>query len=143
MAENSLTPEEAAENAKGRYKVSVARLQDELDHLIKIFAHMRESFENEMMDGLGYKKLTVTDRQMKQGASLSKMMTELVACKVRYDKAAKTMADSMTAEEERGAVLKYLQSLSAPDRKDFLGVLRQWMKARNEVYYDRDAGKSE
>lgn len=127
-------PKAKAEAALEKHKLTVTRLQDELDALIKIFSHMRKCFENEMMGGLGYKMLALTEPQIKQGAALSKMMTEMVNCKVRFDKAAKLMADSMTPAEERAAVLKYLQSLSVEERGDFVEVLRQWMDRHNESY---------
>ena len=128
---------EKVEKALERHKLSVTRLQDELDSLIKIFSHMRECFENEMMDGLGYKKLALTDKQLKQGAGLSKMMTEMVNCKVRFDKAAKMMAESMTPEEERQAVMKYLQSLPYEERRSFVQRLREWMIAHHEAYVEQ------
>ena len=128
---------EKIEKALERHKLSVTRLQDELDSLIKIFSHMRECFENEMMDGLGYKKLALTDKQLKQGAGLSKMMTEMVNCKVRFDKAAKMMAESMTPEEERQAVMKYLQSLPYEERRSFVQRLREWMIAHHEAYVEQ------
>lgn len=133
---NSLDPAEKREGALELHKISVARIQDELDKLIKIFSHMRECFENEMMEGMGYKKMALTDKQIKQGAALAKMMTEMIGAKVRYDKAAKTMADSMTAAEEREAVMKYLQSLPKEDLKSFLSTLTAWRDRRNEAFHD-------
>ncbi len=129
---------EALERLRGdgihKHKVSVVRLQDELDSLIKIFSHMRECFENEMMEGLGYKKMAVTQKQLAQASELAKIMTAVVAAKIRFDKAAKQMADMMTAEEEREAVTKYVQSMSVEDRARWVDNLRQWMGRRNERF---------
>lgn len=129
-----LSVEGHQEKALKKHNISVVRLQDELDHLIKIFSHMRECFENEMMDGLGYKKLALTAKQIGQGGELAKMMTAVVAAKIRFDKAAKQMADSMTPEEERNACLKYVQSLEPAERQTWLHNLREWMERRRESY---------
>lgn len=126
---------EKVEQALHRHKVTVVRLQDELDSLIKIFSHMREAFENEMMSGMGYKKLALTDAQVKQGAALSKMMTEMVTCKIRWDKAAKQMADSMTAEEEHEAVLKYIKTLEPEQQKRLIQNIKAWQ----DLKYERDS----
>lgn len=131
-------------NAKGMalkdHKLSVARIQDELDALIKIFSHMRESFENEMMEGLGFKQLAVTDKQLKQAEQLSKIMTAVVASKIRYEKAAKALAESMTPEEERKACLDYVKSLDPKDRRNWVECLRGWMKQNNEAYVATHVG---
>lgn len=132
---NDLTVAEKVEQALHRHKVTVVRLQDELDSLIKIFSHMRQSFENEMMDGLGYKKMALTDTQVKQGAALSKMMTEMVMCKIRWDKAAKQMADSMTPEEEREAVMKYIKTLTPEEQRTLVYTIKQWQ----DLKYERDS----
>lgn len=120
--------------AKADYKLTVNRIQDELDSLIKIFAHMRECFENEMMEGLGFKKMGLTESQVKQGAALSKMMTEMVNCKIKWDKASKALADNMTPEEEQDAVIKFLQSQEPAVRWRVLSVVRKWMKSHGEKY---------
>ena len=136
MSSQAKDPAEKAIDALHDHKVSVVRLQDELDSLIKIFSHMRQSFESEMLSGLGYKKMGIAPGQLAQADGLTKMMTTLVSCKVRFDKAAKAMADLMSPEEERLACLKYVQSLEPADRRSWLRSLREWMKRRNEPYTD-------
>lgn len=137
---NGLSPAEKSLQALHDHKVSVVRLQDELDSLIKIFSHLRECFENEMMDGLGYLKKGVPIGLMKQGTELTKMMTAVVDSKIRFDKAAKAMADLMTPEDEWAACLKFVQSMTPEDRKSWLNSLRMWMVRRNESYTDQPAG---
>lgn len=110
------------------------RLQDELDKLLKIFSHMRQCFESEMTDGLGYKKIGITPVLLKNAVELGKLMTSLVDSKIRYDKAKKQLADDMTPEEEELACLTYLKSLSGDRRQAALIKLRDWMKLRNEPY---------
>jgi hypothetical protein len=134
-----LSVAEKVEQALHRHKVTVVRLQDELDSLIKIFSHMREAFENEMMSGMGYKKLALTDNQVKQGAALSKMMTEMVTCKIRWDKAAKQMADSMTPEEEHEAVMKYIKTLSPEDQRRVVASIKAWQ----DLKYEREPRTSQ
>lgn len=130
----TLEPAEQTIKALHLHKISVVRLQDELDALIKIFSHLRESFENEMMSGLGYKKLGVPPGLMKQGQELTKMMTDVVAAKIRFDKAAKAMADNMTPDEERLACQKYVRSLPPDLRRIWVDELYAWMRKQNESF---------
>ena len=121
---------------------SVTRIQDELDRLIKIFSHMRECFENEMYEGLGIKKMTVTDRQMRQGQELAAMMSKMVDAKIRYEKASKLMAEVMTPEEERHACTKYIQSLEPEVRRAWVDNLNDWRRARAEDIYANEGHRN-
>ncbi len=139
LAQHLRDVEADQKKALEKHKLSVVRIQDELENLIKIFGHMRECFQNDMMDGLGFKKLTVTDKQLHQAEQLAKIMTNVVAAKIRYEKAAKTLADAMTPEEERKACLDYVKALSTEERKTWLSNLRRWMKGHGESYVDESA----
>lgn len=112
----------------------VVRLQDELDSLIKIFSHMRESFEAEMMDGMGYKKIGTTQTLLNKAKELALLMTTVVNAKIRFDKAHKTLAESMTPDEELKACGDYIRALDAPVRQQWLRNLRDWMSRRGESH---------
>lgn len=93
---------------------------------------MRKCFENEMFEGMGYKKMVVTPKQLETGKELSLMLEKMVSAKVRWDKASKEMASTMTPEEERAACYKYIQSLEVEERQVWMTQMREWMKDRGE-----------
>lgn len=128
------SPAEKAAIALELHKIQVVRIQDELDALVKIFSHMRESLQNEMFEGLGYKKAGVLPSLLKPAESLTKMMTSMVDAKIRFDKAAKVMADQMTPEEERAACMKYVKSLPVEERNAWVRELKIWLGKHNESY---------
>lgn len=127
-----LDPDDLREKAKAQAKHLVQRLQDELDEMIKIAAHMREAYHNELMDGLGYKKMGVTPEMVRKGKELATMFDTLTSAKIRFDKSLKQLAETMTPEEERAAVKTYIRSLSVEDRHTLMKDIRDWMKKRNE-----------
>lgn len=108
----------------------VVRMQDELDKMIKLFSWARECVENELTEGMGFKKIGLPDKAMKKLKELAAMCNEVVGAKIRYDKAAKQMADTMTPEEERYAVIQYLKSASVEDRKYVIRKVTDWMNTR-------------
>lgn len=95
---------------------TVVRIQDELDRMIKLHVFMREALENEIMSGAGYKKLGANEKDVKKLKELTQSMDSLVSCKIRWDKAAKQMAETMTPDEEMKAVITYILSLSPEDQ---------------------------
>lgn len=128
----TLEPDELREKAKAQAKYLVQRLQDELDEMIKIAAHMREAYNNELMDGLGYKKLGVSAEMVRKGKELATMFDTLTSAKIRFDKSLKQLAETMSPEEEKAAVKTYIRSLSVEDRKNLVKDIRDWMRKRNE-----------
>lgn len=126
-----LTPEQHREQAKKRLAHAVVRLQDELDKMIKLFSAAREAVENEMMEGMGYKKLALTDKDMKKLVGLADLASSVVSTKIRFDKASRQMADTMTPEEERKAVISYLKAAEPRDREYVLTQVKEWQDRRN------------
>ncbi len=126
----TLEPEEARLKVKAEHERIVVRLQDELDKMIKLFSWAREATENDLMGGLGYKKLTVTDKDLKKLKELSNMCDSIVSAKIRFDKAAKSMADTMTPAEEKAAVIAYIKAAEVVDRADILHRIKDWENKR-------------
>lgn len=123
---NALDTNEARAKAVLDHKHRVVRLADELDKLIKLVTWARESVEAELFSGLGYKKEGLLDKDLKKIKDLSATWNSVVEAKIRFDKAAKQMADSMTPEEERSAVIAYLKSLAWPERNSILQLMKRW-----------------
>lgn len=116
-------PNEMRENVREHYEKMVVRLQDELDRLIKMYTWARESLENEMFSGMGYKKLTLGEKDIKKLKELTVGINNLVESKIKYDKAQKQLAASMTPAEERDAVIKYIVSLPGEARHELRAML--------------------
>lgn len=89
----------------------VTRLGDELDKLIKLITWARECLDNELMSGMGHKKLGIGDKDIRKIKDLAATMNSAVEAKIRFDKAQKQLADTMTPEEEFEAVVAYAKSL--------------------------------
>lgn len=99
------------DGAKDELQRLVVRLQDEMDRLIKMYAFQREALENEMVSGMGYKKMGADDKFLRKLKELTIGMSNLVEIKIKYDKAQKSLIASMTPAEEEDAVFKYIMSL--------------------------------
>lgn len=127
---NGPTPDESRESVKNEHGRIVVRLQDELDRMIKLFSWAREAAENDLMGGMGYKKLTITDKDLKKLKELATMCDSIVSAKIRFDKAAKSMADTMTPAEEKAAVVAYLKAAEVQDRADILNRIKDWENKR-------------
>lgn len=111
----------------------VVRIQDEMDKLLKIFSHMRQCIENEM----DYTKTMLSQKTVDQAGALAQMMDKVVTAKIKFEKSAREMAESMTPEEEREACTKYIQSMEPDVRKQWLNNLLDWMERRAEVMHGR------
>ena len=120
----------ARAKAKAEANRIVVRMQDELDKMIKLFSRTREAIENELMSGLGYAGHGVTDKDMKKLSTLSTMCDHLVSAKIRFDKAAKQMADTMTPGEEKAAVIAFIKSCEKQDRADIISRIKDWEAKR-------------
>lgn len=127
---STLEPEEKREKAKASHEHMVTRLQDELDRMIKLLSHAREATENELFEGLGYKKLALTDKDLKKLNGLADLAKSVVDTKVKFDKAMKAMADRMTPAEEKAAVVAYLKACEAQDRADIINRIKDWEAKR-------------
>lgn len=128
--DKTLEPEELRAKVRIEQERIVVRIQDELDRMIKLFSYARECMENELTDGMGYKKLAITDKDLKRMGELAKMCDTIVASKIRFDKAAKQMADTMTPAEEKAAVIAYIKSAEPQDRADIIHRIKDWEAKR-------------
>lgn len=104
-------PDQLRDTSRERYEKMVVRLQDELDQMIKIYQFARESLENEMFSGMGYKKMALGEKDVKKLKELTIGLNSLVETKIKYDKAAKSLAENMSLAEEMTAVVTFICSL--------------------------------
>lgn len=117
--QNALSPDEAREKAVEKQKSLTLRLEDELDSLIKMFSFARQALNNEMFSGMGYKQMGIGDKEVKKLKELTIGMNSVVEAKIRYDKAKKQLAATMTPDEEMSAVVTYVKSLDVDSFKRF------------------------
>src|SRR6476659_855897 len=117
MPDSAHVAQDAA-GAKARLAKMVVRIEQELDKTIKMFAFAREALENEMMDGLGYKKQGLHDSFPKKLKELVLGMNSLVETKIKWDKAKKQLGESLTLEEEIEACYQFVLSLTDTQRHD-------------------------
>ena len=113
----------SAEKVRIQQEHIVVRLGDELDRLIKIGAWLRERLENELGETIG--KGLPRDG-IKMYKELATTIESVVSAKVRFDAAAKKMADNMTPAEERKAVITYIKACNPEDRKEIIRDVKRW-----------------
>lgn len=123
---SGLGPDQLRENALEDYRKHVVRIQDELESMIKMFSFMRGALETEMMSGLGYKQMSADDKLVKKLKDLTLGMEKLVDAKVKFDKAMKGLAESMTPEEELKAVEAHIKALPHAERTVWLRTMAYW-----------------
>lgn len=116
MPDKSIAGAATPENAKERLRLLVTRIEQELDSMIRMFAFARESLENEMLSGLGFKQHGLQDTFPKKLKELTLGMNSLVETKIKWDKAKKQLGEQLTPEEERAACVQYILSLTDNER---------------------------
>jgi hypothetical protein len=98
----------------------IQRLGDELDQLIKLVSWARESLQNELYTGMGYRKEALGESDLRKLKDLTTTVNSAVEAKIKWDKSQKSLADSMTPEEERAAVVAYIKSLDLEQYREFM-----------------------
>lgn len=101
----------------------VTRIQDELEALTQIVRKMRVQFAKEV--DAWAETGNFRSEMVKMGRELTTMVDSLLSLRIRFDKAQKELADNMSPEEERLAVIAYLKTLTSQDRY----ILLQHVKA--------------
>src|SRR6476469_7271833 len=96
---------------------TLARLENELDALINMFAWARKSLENELQSGLGSKQMALTEKDTKKLKELALGMSTAIESKIRWDKAKRDLAKNMTPQEEMAAVIAYIVNLKDEDKQ--------------------------
>lgn len=127
------TPDEVREAKRAAYQAAVTRLGDELDKMARMITFAREALENELFSGMGYKQMGIASADVQKISTLSTALERAVSAKIRYDKAAKDMADSMTPEEELKSVRAYLRSLDQETLREVRDGLNDLILARNKA----------
>jgi len=105
----------------------VVRLGDELEKMLAIGSYLRECLQVEIEQAVG---AGVPKNAIKQFSELAKTLDSVVSAKVRFDKAAKQMADIATPLEERNAVIQYLKAAHPEDAKEVWREYREWQDRR-------------
>lgn len=113
----------SAEKVRIQQEHIVVRLGDELDRLIKIGAWLRERLEADLQQVIGK---GLPREGIKMYKELATTIESVVSAKVRFDKAAKQMADNMTPAEERKAVITYIKAANEEDRKEIIREVKRW-----------------
>lgn len=137
MASKEIKDATDSESAIERMHALTVRLEDELDKAIKLYHFARGSLENEMLGGVGYRQMAISEKDLKKLKELTVGLNSLVETQVKWDKHRKTMTTQMTPAEERGAVVKYIKSLSYEDRDELYKRLRE-----NGIWLAKDHGSN-
>lgn len=111
-------PAQRQEDYRAVYEANVVRLGNEIERMIKLVSWARECLENELIGtGLGYKKMGISEKDVQKLKNLTAAVEQAANTKIRYDKAAKELAASMTPEEEYEAVWAYCLALPIEKKK--------------------------
>lgn len=99
---------------------------DEIDRVLRILSAMRECIEADLNHGLNLKEPGIPKGTLTQLKEISSIFNSLCDAKVRLDKTAKQLAESMSAEEELAAVRAYIRALEPRQRQKFLEEEQAW-----------------
>jgi hypothetical protein len=99
------------------------KLGEELDKMIKLLTWAREKMEEAITKTVGMGGAGFPEADARKLRYLTSAYNDALAAKIRYDKAAKEFADSMSSTDERNAVIGYLKALEPADLKKVLNAL--------------------
>ena len=105
------SPDDLRKEAIAKYDNRGARLIDEIQETLKLLRFQREALQKECFDGMGYKQLAADINTLRKSKELSLAYSRLAEAEIKVNKAMKDMAEGMTPEEEKEAVVKFLKSL--------------------------------
>lgn len=105
MAGRGRPRKDANKAPETRYQAVVTSISEELDHMIRLVRQGRERMEASDEASLG------------QLNNLSKVLTNIVTSKVKFDETLREAADSATEEDRIQAVIDYLAGLTDEQRK--------------------------
>jgi hypothetical protein len=113
-----------------KYAAVKVRIADELERYLSVAVWLRNTLEGQMYGTFGatkeVSKVGIAPALTKQWKECVDAFDTLVNAKVRLDKNAKLLSDSMSAEEERAAVIAYIKSIEAKERTLLLAELNAW-----------------
>ena len=92
-------------------------LRVEIDSLSRLVTFARESMQNELMSGMGYKQQGLRKETAKDLQALSTSLEKLVAMKIKLDQHLDKEADKLTPEQEKDALLEFFAGLTVTDRR--------------------------
>jgi hypothetical protein len=126
------------ELVEDKYRTLVTRLSEELEYMIKMAAFQRKALENELFTGMGYKQLGVSEKDLKKMKVMTEIMDQVVATKVRFDKAQKLLSENLTPAEERAAVMAFIKAQTPTDRWNILLQIKRWQDGTPEEIKEED-----
>ncbi len=99
------------------------RLKEELNLILELVVHSRESLNNELNSEFAQKKLSVDKPFISKLKDVSACYNSLTDARIRLDKAEKALEAEMTPAEEMAAVRAFIMALDNKERIMFLNKL--------------------
>lgn len=103
----------------------VIRLKEELNLILELVVHSRESLENELDTEFAQKKFSIDKSFLAKLKDLTACYDKLTDARIRLDKSEKAMEAEMTPQEEKAAVRAFILSLENKERIQFLNSLME------------------
>jgi hypothetical protein len=117
----------------------VIRLKEELNLILQLVVHSRESLENELNSEFAQKKLSVDKGFVAKLKDLTVCYNTLTAARISLDKAEKQLEKELSPEEEREVVRNYIRSLEHGECYSFLtNELEYCNKTSTRARKDKD-----
>lgn len=119
------------------YAAVKIRIADELERYLDVARWLREALENEMNSSFGVgkngepPKCGVDKTLTQKWKDAVSSFVDLSDAKIRLDKNAKLLADTMSAEDEREAVRLYIRSVPPTERRHFLREEMEWLESNS------------
>ena len=106
----------------------VVRLKDELNRILELVVHSRESLVNELDNEIAQKKLSIDTTFLKKLKELTACYNSLTDARIRLDKAEKSLEEDLTPMEEREAALDYIKGMDDKERAEMISELIAYHK---------------
>lgn len=106
-----------------RLDQQVVDLDDELRKLLALVQFSREALQNQMTDGMGYKKMVILEKDLKALKELSTIFSVATDCQVRLDKTQEIRSKKLDKNGYLRLALKLVMSLSDAERGHWISDL--------------------
>jgi hypothetical protein len=111
----------------------VVRLKEELNLILQLVVHSRESLDNELDSEFAQKKLSIDEKFLRKLKELTACYNSLTDARIRLDKSERSLEKEMTPAEERETVRAFIRSMEINERSEFLkNEVQALAKARSK-----------
>jgi len=107
----------------------VLRLKEELNLILELVVHSRESLQNELESEFAQKKSSIDDKFLRKLKELTACYGTLTDARIRLDKSERAMEKEMTPEDELETVEMFVKAMENVERARWLHKMISFHKS--------------